>query len=138
MLAIPLLLSVVAPSPPPPPAPPPPVVVTPAAASPMRYVAGSGSNLPATTQTIAIQVRQDGHVLWSGDVMRASTGMAAFSQQLRETRACASDPQTPWQAGGIRNTSTSTVRFETHVSLPAGKPVTVDGESGLSVTLVRR
>jgi hypothetical protein len=63
------------------PAPPrPPVMVTP--------VPRSFSNRPGVTQTIAVQVRQDGRVLWAGDLSRSSKGTASFNQQLRESKAC--------------------------------------------------
>ncbi len=80
------LLAVAAPSPPP--APPGPVVTT-TVASPLviRSVAMPGQG-PRTTERFTVQVRQDDRVLWSGEMMRASDGMASFSQQLRESRAC--------------------------------------------------
>ncbi|WP_019834178.1 hypothetical protein [Sphingomonas sp. PR090111-T3T-6A] len=129
---------------------------------------------PRTTETIAVQLRHGGRVLWSGDLSRASDGTASFSQQVRESRACPdADPRTgtmgtrfttfsvsinpdyPNGADSARVSiertapygddkdcggrgASSTVRLESRVDLPQGKPVTLEGEGGLSVTLTRR
>ncbi len=63
------------------PVPPrPPVMVTP--------VPRSFSNRPGVTQSIAVQLRQDGRALWAGELSRSSKGTASFNQQLRESKAC--------------------------------------------------
>ncbi len=98
-------IAVVAPS-----APPPAPVITTVAQAPMIIEAPPAAR-PAVrvTETIAVQFRQDGRLLWSGEMMRASDGTASFSQQLRESRACPyADPQQPrWANSGARNTSLS-------------------------------
>jgi len=151
-------------------APPPPVVLAPSVVAPpiMR------SSTPRTTETIAVQLRHGGRLLWSGDLSRASDGTASFSQQLRESRACPdADPRTgrtgtrfttfsvsinpdyPLAEGAARvsiertapygdddycggRDASGTVRLTSRVELPQGKPVTLEGEGGLSVTLTRR
>jgi hypothetical protein len=81
----------------------PPIVTSPIAPSP-PMIRRSG---PRITQTILVQFRQDGRMLWSGEMMRASDGVASYSQQLRESRAC---PDTDaaisrFNSANIRNTS---------------------------------
>ena len=80
------LIAIVAPSSPP--APPAPVVTTVASPIVMRSIIQMPNQGPRTTERFTVQVRQDDRVLWSGEMMRASDGMASFSQQLRESRAC--------------------------------------------------
>ena len=80
------LLTISTPSPSP--APPAPVVTTVASPIVIRSVIGMPDRGPRTTERFTVQVRQDDRVLWSGEMMRASDGMASFSQQLRESRAC--------------------------------------------------
>ncbi|HLZ77860.1 MAG TPA: hypothetical protein VKQ09_00860 [Sphingomonas sp.] len=143
----------------------------------MRSVIAMPGQGPRTTERFAVQVRQDDHVLWSGEMMRASDGMASFSEQMRESRACTEgempasgrsnvsqnsslsvsiSPNYPFAEGVVRisvertrpygeaaagcegEEGSSTVRFETRAQLPAGKAVTLRGESGLSVTITRR
>lgn len=80
-----LLTAVTTPVPP----PPAPVITTPVVEAPaIRAAFVAPGQGPRTTEHFAVQVRQDDHVLWSGEIMRASDGMASFSQQLRESRAC--------------------------------------------------
>lgn len=97
------LLTVAAPSPPT--ALPAPVVTTLAAAPiVMRSVVGMPGQGPRDTERFTVQVRQDDRVLWSGEMMRASDGMASFSQQLRESRACTEGETS---SGGRSNVSQS-------------------------------
>lgn len=79
------LLAVVTPAPPP---APPPVITTVASPIVIRTV-GLPSQGPRTTEHFAVQIRENDRMLWSGEMMRASDGMASFSQQMRESRACA-------------------------------------------------
>jgi hypothetical protein len=143
----------------------------------MRAIIAMPGQGPRTTERFAVQVRQEDHVLWSGEMMRASDGMASFSQQMRESRACTEgempasgrsnvsqnsslsvsiSPNYPFAEGVVRvnvertrpygdaatgcggEEGSSTVRFESRAQLPAGKAVTLRGESGLSVTIIRR
>lgn len=70
----------IAPAPPPPPSASPMVIVM-----PPRSV----SSRPSVTQTIAVQVRQDARILWSGELTRSSTGSASFNEDMRGSRGCA-------------------------------------------------
>ncbi len=160
-------------------APPAPVPAAPVVASAVVAppIISMGERGPRTTETFTVQVRQDDRLLWSGELMRASDGMASFSQQTRESRACTEgepsyggrsnliqnsslsvsiNPNYPYGEGMVRvsvertrpygsaaticggEEGTSTVRFESRAQLPAGKPVTLRGEGGLSVTIARR
>jgi hypothetical protein len=165
MAVIPLLalFTTVAPAPPPPPPAlfAPPIVTTP-------YMRSAASR---TTETVSVQLRHGGRVLWSGDLSRASDGTATMSQQVRESQACAngdarfvdsrltsfsvtiSPDYQQQEAGAVRvsiertapfgddkdcRSASSTVRLESRTVLPQGKAVTLEGEGGLSVTLIRR
>ncbi len=100
------LLTIVAPSPPPGlPAP----VVTTTVASPIvaRSFVGMPGQGPRTTERFTVQVRQDDRVLWSGEMMRASDGMASFSQQLRESRVCTEGEASGGRSNVSQNSSLS-------------------------------